>query len=108
MRILKVLAVVVGILLLLVSGLFVWSGGKLFSLEYIDFPKGELEKLIKAEPPEAKPTISGPLTVEVGSQWTWWAMKIFPGTFLIDAKINNHQVSLVVDTGASQTVSAHE
>jgi len=84
-------------------GLFLASGGKLIALEQVDFPKDALEKLIIAEPLEAELTLSGPLEVHVSSPWTRWAMKLLPGTFLVDVKINGRKASLVVDTGAAKT-----
>ena len=95
--------IILGATLAVVLGLFLAAGGKLIALEHIDFPRDELEKLIIANPPEAELTLSGSLEVQVGSPWTRWAMKLLPGTFLVDVKINGRKASLVVDTGAAQT-----
>ncbi len=96
--------VIFGIAALIAAlGLFLVAGGKLIALESKDFPRDELEKLIIADPPEAEMTLSMPLETQVSSHWTRWAMKLMPGTFLVDGKINGHRASLVVDTGAART-----
>lgn len=97
--ILGIIAIAIGLALS-----FLLTGGQLVSLEYTDFPRDKLEKFITAETLEAELTLSGPPEAEVGSPWTPWAMKLLPGTFLVDVKINGHPASLVVDTGAAQTV----
>lgn len=50
--------------MLMLAGLFVWSGGRLIALEYEDFSKGALEKLIAVGAPAAELTFSGPPQVE--------------------------------------------
>ena len=94
--ILAIAAITIAIVVLLLRG-------QLISLEYVEFPQDKLEKLIVADTPQAELTLSGPGEVQVSSPWTPWAMRILPGTFLVDAKINGHKASLVVDTGASNT-----
>jgi len=95
-------------LIVIIVGLFLRAGGKFIALEYRDFPRDQLEKLITDKPPEAELTLSGPSEVEVSSPWTWWAMKLLPGTFLADVKINGYKASLVVDTGAALTYISPE
>jgi predicted aspartyl protease len=78
--------------------------GQLISLEYMEFPRDELERLIiTTDVPEQAPILTGPIEVQITSSWTRWAMRFSPGTFLVDVKINGHKTSLVVDTGAAKT-----
>jgi len=89
-------------------GLFFVAGGKFIALEYRDFPPDKLEKLITDDLTETELTISGPLEVQGSSSLTRWAMKLSPGTFLVDVEINGRKASLVVDTGAAQTFISPE
>lgn len=73
---------------------------KLIVFDYVDFPQSSLERLYKPQDAFEKPVISAPSNVEASSRWTYWAMKLLPGTFLVDTKINGYRASLVVDTGA--------
>jgi len=97
----------VALLLAIALVIFLAVSGKLISLEYADFPREELEKLI-SEAPAGEPVLSGPEEVELSSPWTRWAMKLLPGTFLVKVKINGHKASLVVDSGASGTYLSPE
>ncbi len=85
-------------------GLFIWFGGKLVALEYEDFPQRELEKLWVPRGEAPRLSFSGHLQVEASSPWTWWAMKLFPGHLMVDAKVDSCKVTLLVDTGAGLTV----
>jgi len=100
----KVAMVIVGGIAMAV-GLFFWSGGRIITIEYEDFPQNEPEKL---RPPEkgtfGELIFTGPLKFEARSRWTQWAMRLFPGHFMVDAKVDSRKVTLLVDTGAALTV----
>ena len=86
------------------------AGGQIAALRYEDFPKSELEKLRVSEEgaPPAEMTFSGPAQFEAHSRWTWWAMKLFAGTFIVDAQLTDRRITMVVDTGATLTVISPE
>jgi hypothetical protein len=104
------IAIGVGVILLILIGLFIRSGGRIIALGYEDFPRSELEQLRMPEgwAPLAEMTFSGPLQAEAHSRWTWWAMKLFAGTFMVDAQLAGRRITLVVDTGAILTIISPE
>ncbi|MEM4382278.1 MAG: pepsin/retropepsin-like aspartic protease family protein [Candidatus Caldarchaeum sp.] len=105
MRLRKMYGVLIGIGLAAITalGLSLMSGGRIIALDYQDFPKDELEKLIVPEPHQVELGMSGPLEAQAGSWLTWWAMKLMPGTFLVDVRLNGYKASLAVDTGAPRS-----
>jgi hypothetical protein len=86
-------------LIVIIVGLFLRAGGRLIALDFKDFPMNKLEQLIEKAPSEPNPTLTGPAEVEAHSRWTGLAMKLLPGTFFVDVRINGRKASLAVDTG---------
>lgn len=98
------LVVLGGMLLLILLMLFILSRGQIVFLEFKDFPQNELKRLQLADTYFRELTFSGSLEVESYSPLTYWAMKLFPGHFLIKAQVGDRKVTLLVDTGASLVV----
>lgn len=100
---------IIGLVMAIVAilGLFFIAGGQFIALDYKDFPRDTLEKLVTSNPLETM-TITGSLEVEVDSSMTQWAMMFLPGTFFVDVRINGRKASLSIDTGAAQSfISPH-
>jgi predicted aspartyl protease len=98
------LVIIAAVLMLAMIGLALKARGCLLALEYIDFPVDQLEKsLRRVENPPKEVKIEGPNEVTVRSLWTWLAMKIYPGAFLIPMRANGVRASFLLDTGAALT-----
>ncbi len=98
------LVIIALVLMLAMIGLVLKAHGRLLALEYIDFPIDQLEKSIRRiEDPTKELKIEGPNEVTIRSLWTWLAMKIYPGAFLIPMKVNGLWASFILDTGAVLT-----
>lgn len=76
---------------------------RLFTLEYEDFSRKELEKLLVANTPPARLKIEGLSHVTVRSLWARLAQRVYPGAFLIPTRVNGIRASFLVDTGAVLT-----
>ena len=86
-----------------VMGLFFRAGGRFIALDFKNFPRDKLERLIINSFSEAQLTLNGPMETQVGSAWTRWALKFLPGTFLVDVRINGRKTSLALDTGVPRS-----
>ena len=98
------LVIIAFVLMLAMIGLVLKARGRLLALEYIDFPIDQLEKSIRrVDDPTKELKIEGPNEVTIRSLWTWLAMKIYPGAFLIPMRANGLRASFLLDTGAVLT-----
>lgn len=97
------LGVTLVLILVVIVGLFRQAGKEFIALDFEDFPRDKLERLMKGAPSEIAMTLRGPEETQVSSFWTPWALKLLPGTFLVDVRINGHKASLAVDTGVPQS-----